>query len=135
MSVYCYCRNEKYEEAPNKPLKVVCFAKGRSKFSLERQIKELHNYCSEKEYIIIGTKRELCNKKMYFRWGLFRALLNKRADAVIISDISAFSKEYEVAMNIVKRFQEKNKKVISARDNGIIKYKKERPKREVIQIL
>ena len=44
MSIYCYCRDGKYEEAPNEPLKVVCFAKGRSKFSLERQIKELHNY-------------------------------------------------------------------------------------------
>ena len=135
MSVYCYCRNEKYEEAPNKPLKVVCFAKGRSKFALERQIKDLYKYCSEKEYIIIGTKRELCNKKIYFRWGLLKALLNKKADAVIISDISAFSKEYDVAMNIVKRFQGKDKKVISARDNGVIKYKKERPEREVIQVL
>ena len=135
MSIYCYCRDGKYEEAPNEHLKVVCFAKGRSKFALERQIKELHKYCSEKEYIIIGTKRELCNKKIYFRYGLFRALLNKRADAVIISDISAFSKEYDAAMNIVKRFQEKNKKVISARDNGIIKYKKERPERKVIRVL
>lgn len=135
MSIYCYCRDSKYEEAPNEHLKVVCFAKGRSKFALERQIKELHKYCLEKEYIIIGTKRELCNKKMHFRWGLFRALLNKRTDAVIISDISAFSKEYDVAMNILKRFQGKGKKVISARDNGVIKYKKERPKREVIQIL
>ena len=135
MSIYCYCRDDKYEEAPNEPLKVVCFVKDRSKFALEWQVKELHKYCSEKGYIIIGTKRELCNKKIYFKWGLFRALLNKRADAVIISDVSAFSKEYDAAMNIVKRFQEKNKKVISARDNGIIKYKKERSKREVIKIL
>ena len=66
---------------------------------------------------------------------MLKALLNKKADAVVISDISAFSKEYDVAMNIVKRFQGKDKKVISARDNGVIKYKKERLKREVIQIL
>lgn len=104
-----------------KGLKVIIYARysTQSKF-LNEQIQKIMDYCKKKDLEVVSVQREVGKGRRFFRIALWKAMRNKKADAVVIYNMSRISRELNTAKKLVSKIYKHNKILISAEDDGII---------------
>lgn len=104
-----------------KGLKVIIYARysTQSEF-LNEQVKKIMDYCKKKDFEIVSVKKEVGKGRRFFRIALWKAMWNRKADAVVIYNMSRISRELNTATKLVSKIYKHNKILISAEDDGII---------------
>lgn len=115
-----YCRVGTYEQLKCAGLKVVIYARSSNRKELKRQIRKLVNYCEKNRFEIVAIKAEVSRGKRYFRFPLNSAMKNKDAEAMVVTELSRFSRNMPVGMQLLSRVYENNKILISADSDDII---------------
>lgn len=115
-----YCRVGTYEQVKCEGLKVVIYARSSNRKELKRQIKKLVNYCEKNRFEIVAVKAEVSRGKKYFRFPLNSAMKNKDAEAMVITDLSRFSRDIPLGLQLLSRVYENNKFLIGADCDEII---------------
>jgi len=102
-------------------LKVVIYARysTQSEF-LEKQVQKIKDYCKKKGLEIVSVQREVGDGRRIFRIALWKAMRNKKADAVVIYNMSRISWELKTAQKLVSKIYRHNKILISAEDDSMI---------------
>lgn len=115
-----YCRVGTYEQLKCEGLKVVIYARSSNRKELKRQIKKLVNYCEKNRFKIVAIKAEIGRGKSYFRVPLNSAMKNKDAEAMVVTELSRFSRDIPLSMQLLSCVYENNKFLISADTDDII---------------
>ena len=69
---------------------------------------------------IVAIKSEVCNGKKYFRAPLNAAISDKDAEAIVITDLSRFSRNLSLGLQLLSRVYDNNKFLIGADCDEII---------------
>ena len=115
-----YCRVGTYEQSKCAGLKVVIYARSSNRKELKRQIKKLVDYCEKNRFEIVAIKAEVGRGKSYFRTPLNIAISNKDAEAIVITDLSRFSRNIPLSLQLLSRVYDNNKFLIGADCDEII---------------
>lgn len=115
-----YCRVGTYEQLKCAGLKVVIYARSSNRKELKRQIRKLVNYCEKNRFEIVAVKSEVGRGKCYFRTPLNIAIANKEAKAIVITDLSRFSRNIPLSLQLLSRVYDNNKFLIGADCDEII---------------
>ena len=115
-----YCRVGTYEQLKCAGLKVVIYARSSKHKELKRQIRKLVDYCEKNNFEIVAVKSEVCNGKKYFRAPLNAAISDKDAEAIVITDLSRFSRNLSLGLQLLSRVYDNNKFLIGADCDEII---------------
>ena len=115
-----YCRVGTYEQSKCAGLKVVIYARSSNRKELKRQIKKLVDYCEKNRFEIVAIKAEVGRGKSYFRTPLNIAISNKDAEAIVITDLSRFSRNLSLGLQLLSRVYDNNKFLIGADCDEII---------------
>lgn len=115
-----YCRVGTYEQVKCEGLKVVIYARSSNRKELKRQIRKLVNYCEKNRFEIVAVKSEVGRGKYYFRTPLNVAISNKDAEAIVITDLSRFSRNIPLSLQLLSRVYDNNKFLISADCDKVI---------------
>lgn len=115
-----YCRVGTYEQLRCAGLKVVIYARSSNRKELKRQIRKLVNYCEKNHFEIVAIKVEVGRGKKYFRFPLNSAMKNGDAEAMVVTDLSRFSRNMPLSMQLLSCVYENNKFLISADCDEII---------------
>lgn len=104
-----------------KGLKVIIYARysTQSKF-LNEQIQKIMDYCKKKDLEVVSVQREVGKGRRIFRIALWKAMRNKKADAVVIYNMSRISRELKTAQKLVSKIYNHNKILISVEDDSMI---------------
>ena len=115
-----YCRVGTYEQLKCAGLKVVIYARSSNRKELKRQIRKLVNYCEKNRFEIVAIKSEVGRGKCYFRTPLNIAISNKEAEAIVITDLSRFSRNIPLGLQLLSRVYDNNKFLIGADCDKVI---------------
>lgn len=115
-----YCRVGTYEQLKCAGLKVVIYARSSNRKELKSQIRKLVNYCEKNRFEIVAVKSEVGRGKCYFRTPLNIAIANKEAKAIVITDLSRFSRNIPLSLQLLSRVYDNNKFLIGADCDEII---------------
>ena len=104
-----------------KGLKVIIYARysTQSKF-LNEQIQKIMDYCKKKDLEVVSVQREVGKGRRFFRIALWKAMRSKKADAVVIYNMSRISRELNTAQKLISKIYKHNKILISVEDDSII---------------
>ena len=115
-----YCRVGTYKKLKCAGLKVVIYARSSTRKELERQIRKLVNYCEKNRFEIVAIKAEVSRGKKYFRFPLKSAMKNRDAEAMVVTELSRFSRDMPLGLQFLSRVYENDKFLISADCDDII---------------
>ncbi len=115
-----YCRVGTYEQVKCEGLKVVIYARSSNRKELKRQIRKLVDYCEKNRFEIVAIKAEVGRGKSHCRFSLNSAIKNKDAEAMVITDLSRFSRDIPLGLQLLSRVYENNKFLIGADCDEII---------------
>lgn len=115
-----YCRVGTYEQLKCAGLKVVIYARSSTRKELKRQIKQLVNYCEKNRFEIVAIKAEVGKGKSHFRSPLNSAMKNKDAEAMGVTELSRFSRDIPLGLQLLSRVYENNKFLIGADCDRVI---------------
>ena len=104
-----------------KGLKVIIYARysTQSKF-LNEQIQKIMDYCKKKDLEVVSVQRKVGKGSRFFRIALWKAMRSKKADAVVIYNMSRISRELNTAQKLISKIYKHNKILISVEDDSII---------------
>lgn len=115
-----YCRVGTYEQMKCAGLKVVIYARSSTRKELKRQIRKLVNYCKKNRFEIVAIKAEVSRGKKYFRFPLNSAMKNKDAEAMVVTELSRFSRDMLLGLKLLDKVYDNNKFLIGAECDEII---------------
>ena len=115
-----YCRVGTYEQLKCAGLKVVIYARSSTRKELKRQIRKLVNYCEKNRFEIVAIKAEVGKGKSHFRFPLNSAMKNKDAEAMVVTELSRFSRDIPSGLQLLSRVYENNKFLIGADCDKVI---------------
>lgn len=115
-----YCRVGTYEQMKCAGLKVVIYARSSTRKEVKRQIKKLVDYCEKNRFEIVAIKAEVGRGKSYCRFPLNSAMKNKDAEAIVVTELSRFSRDIPLGLQLLSRVYENNKFLIGADCDEII---------------
>lgn len=115
-----YCRVGTYEQLKCAGLKVVIYARSSNRKELKRQIRKLVNYCEKNRFEIVAIKAEVSRGKKYFRFPLNSAMKNKDAEAMVVTELSRFSRDMLLGLKLLDQVYDNNKFLIGADCDEII---------------
>ncbi len=130
-----YCRVGTYEQLKCEGLKVVIYARNSNRKGLDEQVRKLVNYCEDNRFKIVAIKKEIGRGRKYFRFPLKSALRNKNAEAIVVTDLSRFSRNLVLSMQLLNRVYENNKFLISADCDEIINSTNEQYLQSFVEIM
>lgn len=87
---------------------------------LDSHIRKLVNYCEKNRFEIVAIKSEVGRGKCYFRTPLNIAISNKEAEAIVITDLSRFSRNIPLGLQLLSRVYDNNKFLIGADCDKVI---------------
>lgn len=112
--VATYYRVGSHQQLMRKGLKVVCYARSKTRKELDEQVKKLREYCERERFEIIDVQQELCEGRSDHRLPLYFAIKNKKADAIVVTDFSKISRDMEFAIEVMGMVNKHNKFLINA---------------------
>ena len=115
-----YCRVGKYEQLKCEGLKVVIYARSSNRKELEKQIRKLVKYCEDNRFNIVAIKAEIGRGKQYFRFPLSSAMKNRDAEAMVVTELSRFSRDIPLSMQLLSQVYKNGKFLIGADCDEII---------------
>lgn len=118
--VATYCRVGSHQQLMCNGLKVVCYARSKTRKELDEQVKKLREYCENEQFEIIDVQQELCKERSDHRLLLYFAIKNKEADAIVVTEFSKISRDMEFAIKVMGMVNKYNKFLINATVGNII---------------
>lgn len=118
--VAMYYRFGTHQQVMHKGLKVVCYARSKTREELKCQVKKLRAYCEKEQFEIIDIQQELCEGSSHDRLPLCLAMINKEADAIVVTDSSRLSRNVEFVVELIEKLRKNNKFVIDATIGNVI---------------
>ena len=115
-----YCRVGTYEQMKGAGLRVVIYARSSTRKELKSQVRKLVDYCERNRFVIVAIKTEVGNGKSHFRTPLNSVMKNKEAQAMVITELSRFSRDMPLGLQLLRRVYENNKFLISADADKVI---------------
>ncbi len=92
---------------------------------LEKQLEQLWAFAESEEYRITNVYAEIASGLAHICgrtiWNMLEDAEHKQFDTVIIRDITRISREPTEAFIIIEALKDMNIKIISQRENGVIK--------------
>ncbi len=119
-NVAVYYRSGSHQQLMCKGLKVVCYARSKTRKELDEQVKKLRAFCEREQFEIIDVQQERCNGRSDHRLPLYFAIKNKKADAIVVTDFSKISRDMEFAIEVMGMVNKHNKVLINATVGTVI---------------
>ncbi len=122
-NIFSYCRVGKYEQLLCEGLRVVIYARNSCNAKqLEKQVRTITDFCQNNDLEVVALQQEIGSGKRFFRFPLQRAIRNKEAEAIVVSDVSRISRKQNVSARFISKIYKRNKFLISAEYGDVISF-------------